>query len=296
MALSSMLIQIPCQKKVKLSRYAFTLVELLVVIAIIGILIGLLLPAVQSVREAARRASCSNKVRQLSLAFQLHHDSHNFFPSGGWDWFRPPVYEPGPVIGSDQHAGWGFQVLPYIDAINVWNSDALTAIGTPNPIFFCPTRRGPQTVVGEDNYFPRFELETVTRALCDYAGSNRDGTGALRQFEPLSFRDMIDGTSNTILLGDKRLNVANLGTLLDDDNEGYTAGFNEDTIRRTDQPPAPDYTAPEGDGEKLFGSSHPGLVVMGRVDGSVQPIRFTISADVFELLGNRNDGESTSSD
>lgn len=295
MALSPMLNATPRQKKAKLRRCAFTLVELLVVIAIVGILIGLLLPAVQSVREAARRTSCSNKVRQLSLAFQLHHDSHNFFPSGGWDWFRPPVYESGPVIGRDQHAGWGFQVLPYIEASNVWSSDALTAIGTPNPIYFCPSRRGPQTVVGEDNYFPRFELETVTRALCDYAGSNRDGTGALRQFEPLLFRDIADGTSNTLLLGDKRLNIAALGSEQDDDNEGYTAGFNEDTIRRTDQPPAPDYSAADGDGEKLFGSSHPGQVVMGMVDGSVKPIRFNVSADVFESLGDRNDGESTSS-
>ncbi len=265
-------------------------------IAIIGILIGMLLPAVQAVREAARRASCSNKLRQLSLAFHLHHDSHDFFPTGGWDWFRPPLFEGGPVIGEQQHAGWGFQVLPYIEANNVWESDALTAIETPNPIFFCPSRRGPQTVVGEDNYFPRFELETVTRALCDYAGSNRDGTGALRRRFPVAFKDVTDGTSNTLLLGDKRLNTATLGSEQDDDNEGYTAGFNEDTIRRTDQPPAADYSAPVGDGEKLFGSSHPGVVMMSFVDGSVKPVSYSIKADVFEFMGNRADGETANQD
>lgn len=275
----------------------FTLVELLVVIAIIGILIGMLLPAVQAVREAARRTSCSNKLRQLSLAFHLHHDSHNFFPTGGWDWFRPPVINNGsPAIGEQQHAGWGFQVLPYVESTNVWQSDALTAIATPNPIFFCPSRRGPQTVVGEDNYFPRFELETVTRALCDYAGSNRDGTGPLRRQMPVAFKDISDGTSNTLMLGDKRINTFFLGTEQDDDNEGYTAGWNEDTIRRTDQPPAADFAAAVGDGEKLFGSSHPGVVVMSFVDASIKSIPYTVSADVFERLGDRADGESVSLD
>ena len=117
------------------SRRAFTLVELLVVIAIIGILLGMLLPAVQSVREAARRAECSNGVRQITLAFHLHHDSHGFFPSGGWDWFRPPNVG----IGKDQHAGWGYQILPYIEANSIYESDPLTAIASPNNIFFCPS-------------------------------------------------------------------------------------------------------------------------------------------------------------
>ena len=273
-------------------RAGFTLVELLVVIAIIGVLIGMLLPAVQAVREAARRTQCNNNLRQITLAFHLNHDSHQQFPSGGWDFFRPPRFRDDgvPFTGEDQYAGWGYQILPYVEAGNIYESDSLTAIATPSSIFFCPTRRGPEAIDGEDNYFPRFDIPTVTRALCDYAGSNRDGTGVLRQFKPLSIADLTDGTSNIMVVGDKRLNVQLLGGLQDDDNEGYSAGWNEDTIRRTDLPPAPDFSAPVGDGGKLFGSSHPSTLNISLADGSVRAITYTIDADTFDKLGKRDDG------
>src|SRR5262249_22963987 len=91
----------------------FTLVELLVVIAIIGILVALLLPAVQAAREAARRAQCINNLKQSALGFQMHHDVHKHFPSVGWGWAW--IGDPNMGYGKGQPGGWHFNILPYIE-------------------------------------------------------------------------------------------------------------------------------------------------------------------------------------
>jgi prepilin-type N-terminal cleavage/methylation domain-containing protein/prepilin-type processing-associated H-X9-DG protein len=275
----------------------FTLIELLVVIAIIGVLIGLMLPAVQKVREAAARIHCSNNLKQLGLAFHHHHDSLGYFPSGGLSARSPPTYVNGtPTVGAQQGAGWGFQILPFIEAQNTWNAGALTAVGTPNKLFFCPARRGPQMVTYRDNYQPPISGGKITHALCDYAASNKDGTGIVQQLLPTRIAQITDGTSNTLLLSEKRLNRAFLGQKAPDDNQGYTAGWNYDTIRKTSRPPAPDYFAPFGDGGGIFGSSHPNGVNAVLADGSVRTISFAISKRTFSLLGNKGDGQSLPSD
>ena len=281
------------QRIVTVRRTGFSLVELLVVIAIIMILMGLLMPAVQKVREAGNRLLCKNNLKQIAIAFHHHHNDHGFFPSGGWAFFTPPTYVNGaPLPAPRQQAGWGFQILPQIESAAVWQAGALKAVGTTNPIYFCPSRRPPQTVTTRDNYSPPLTGSKVVHALCDYAASNREGNGAVQRFKPLRFRDFTDGTSHTLLVGEKRLNLAFLGQPQDDDNEGYTAGWNEDTIRKSSDPPAPDYIG-SGDGNNVFGSSHPGAFNMLFADGSVKPLSYSINKKLFSRLGSRNDGQPT---
>ena len=277
----------------------FTLIELLVVMGIIGILIGLMLPAVQKVREVANRMTCKNNLKQIGLAFHQHHDTWHFFPSGGWHWYTPPSYRGGiPDIGEDQTASWAFQILPFVEADAVWRGGsgttdkerALEAIGTPIPIYFCPSRRPPQTVTYKDDYFPPLTGKHIVHALCDYAASNKEGTGAVRQFMPVRIAEITDGTATTLLVAEKRLNLFYLGQPQLDDNQGYTAGFNHDTMRKTHYAPAPDYSSAFGDGGGLFGSSHPAHFNALFCDGSVRAISYTIPKKIFKRLGQKDDG------
>src|SRR5215212_4904099 len=180
-------------------RQGFTLVELLVVIAIIGLLVSLLLPAVQSAREAGRRASCANNLKQIGLAFLLHHDSHAFFPFGGAYRSYPNMNSNGvPYVGDSQTGGWAFQILPYIEEDPLYHCGDLKIIQTtPITLYFCPSRRRPQVAAG--GWAPG-------NALTDYAASNQDGpdlvdaglnsgTGVVRSSHVVRVSKILDGTS-----------------------------------------------------------------------------------------------------
>ena len=131
----------------KTVRQGFTLVELLVVIAIIATLIGLLLPAVQSAREAARRTQCKNKLKQVGLAILNCENSSKIFPTGGIEpWPNLEWYTSGskPLGPGKQGLSWAFQILPFLEEQAVANLTTTAQIaGSPIALYFCPSRRAP---------------------------------------------------------------------------------------------------------------------------------------------------------
>jgi prepilin-type N-terminal cleavage/methylation domain-containing protein/prepilin-type processing-associated H-X9-DG protein len=206
-----------------LTRPAFTLIELLVVIGVLSLLLGLLAPAVQRVREAASRLSCSNNLKQIGLALHLHHDNYDMFPSnGGWDGRqtilgsngqRVTVYtwETGHAspfywgVGDpnrsprDQPGSWAYAILPFIEQDNMYRTRAWTE---PVKLYACPTRRPALVQQPQDDEYGRYEGGGWPWGKTDYAANGQaipNRPGCLR------FADFADGTSSTILIGEKAL-------------------------------------------------------------------------------------------
>ena len=169
----------PVADRTRRSRAGFTLVELLVVIAIIGILVSLLLPAVQSAREAARRTQCSNNLKQLALGGHNHESAHQHFPSGGWGWSW--IGDPDKGFGRLQPGGWYFNLLPYIEegTLHATQSGktgdarlqaASQMLATPIEAVHCPSRRSAQ-LYPTHLRTPKYAAQTSFVARGDYAAN-----------------------------------------------------------------------------------------------------------------------------
>ncbi len=285
-------------------RRAFTLVELLVVIAIIAVLIGLLLPAVQKVREAASRLRCANNLRQLGLGFHAYHDVLGRLPQGGKNACDQP-YANDAVAAKCQNPppddptwgccspwdrtewSWTWQILPYVEQQAVYNSPRNSvAYRSVVKTYYCPSRREPRLFNNE--------------AKVDYVGcAGTGGNGMLSRTGTPYVRlvgDVPDGLSNTIMLGEKQLNVARLGLTYDDNEPAVAPGWDTEIYRLGASPPDHDrnHASCWGDdpnaASSLFGSSHPTAVNVCLGDGSIRSVRYSVSRSVFQRACVRNDG------
>lgn len=168
---------------------AFTLVELLVVIAIIGVLVSLLLPAVQAAREAARRVQCSNQLKNITLAMINYEGTHKMLPSGGWR--GDTVGDPDRGVGADQPGGWIFSILPFIEQQAIYDLGAGLSLPDkvnvfkqrdekPIPFFNCPSRRNGGPYPNGNRFYTRVDSSGYTSDLMarsDYAANVGDETG-----------------------------------------------------------------------------------------------------------------------
>ncbi|MBX9677614.1 MAG: DUF1559 domain-containing protein [Gemmataceae bacterium] len=290
-------------------RSAYTLIELLVVIAIIAILLSILAPAVQKVREAAARLQCANHLKQIGLAFHSHHDARRILPDGGENWNSTRTMIGGaPAASPNQGWGWAFQILPYLEQEAAWRSPSdAECRGTLIPVYFCPSRRAPMRVFDSrygENAMTDYAANAANDATGRYGGSMGNGNNApvCRRFNgaslrsgPISFHAITDGLSNTLLVGEKSVDVSNLGTNQTDEDQGFVSGWDWDTVRWALNPPRQDkrgVATPE-----RFGSAHSNGMNAVFCDGSVRSIVYTIDSSndparlgVWQRVCIRNDG------
>jgi prepilin-type N-terminal cleavage/methylation domain-containing protein len=310
------------------SKRGFTLVELLVVIAIIGVLVALLLPAVQAAREAARRSQCTNNLRQLGLSLHNHHDVFNVLPfarTGG----RP------------QSISWAPLILPYIEqknlldlftspiangsttfpmytpaseapgtniniSINNINRTQFQATGAMNiavKIFVCPTRRK-ATFLSADGG----SANGAESGICsDYAANYGSNTNATTNDGPFwlndnlhyavgqRFAEISDGLSTTILFGEKHVMLSALKqqpAVLDASDFVVYSCRNAFSVGRIGGPNAPLALTQNDTYRNQFGSWHPGVVPILFGDGSTQTLRSSISTTVLAYLASSIDGNA----
>jgi prepilin-type N-terminal cleavage/methylation domain-containing protein len=287
-------------------RRGFTLIELLVVIAIIAVLIGLLLPAVQKVREAANRSKCQNNLKQMGIACHMHHDAYGYFPDPGRTWGSRRDETAANPAGYPNGWGWMWNVLPYIEQSALFNlpdnaANNQTIAGTPVKTYLCPTRPrpGPTYPLAGVVTPVNWAAGTTVGAL-DYAANLGPAQGNLnaiggfvQRFTRVKMASISDGTSNTLAIGEKYVNSSAYGNDAGD-FAGWLTGADRENTRTAQNSPQMDNpgTSVGGNNSGFFGSAHQGAFQCLLVDGSVQPVRYSVDlANVFRRLCQRDDGQ-----
>jgi prepilin-type N-terminal cleavage/methylation domain-containing protein/prepilin-type processing-associated H-X9-DG protein len=294
-------------------RSAFTLIELLVVISIIGILIALLLPAVQAARSAAQRAQCLNNMKQLGLALVMYETQHKAFPPGGLD-----------NTNNGNRMGWPALVLPYIEQTalagkldykksyldNVNKSAAMT----PVAVFLCPSQREQKSVLmrefasngeqlnGKDPYSIHYY------GVAGPKGTNPQGVnytvqpggscggfalgGVLYRNSRVRYADIRDGSSNTFLLGEISWDGAKMYRIWNRGCDDQGCGWCSSCKNVVNGINVKAYTVFNQDfNDVSFGSEHAGGANFVFSDGSVRFVSEGVNLGVFRATASRSGGE-----
>lgn len=310
-------------------RSGFTLLEVLVVIAIIGVLIALLVPAVQMAREAANRMKCESHLRQIATAYHQHDDAHGHLPTGGWgaQW----IGDPDRGFSKGQPGGWAYNILPFIEQelLHQLGGDLTDpaeqkaarteCIRTPVSLFYCPTRRAALNYPGWQFYGhpPPFNANDVSFiAKTDYAANVGDQpvveltypaslsegdttfmwedtsmfTGIVFQRSTISMDEIGSGTSKVYLVGEKYLPPeAYTSHLSNGDHHGAYAGQSVESLRSTFIDYPPMKDTRYVDHFRRFGSAHDGGWNVALCDGSVHFISYSVDSEIHRRFGNRRD-------
>ena len=286
------------------SRTGFTLIELLVVIAIIGILVALLLPAVQAARESARRTQCKNQLKQVGLAMQNYHDLVRAFPAGYYSALDGAGNELGPGWG------WAAALLSSMEQTNLASQfdfnlgigDPRNAAGRTNmpPVFFCPseTHRAPFVVDGTSVSvaYGSYVAINGNNGVSDFAGSN---DGAFLRNRWFRVADMTDGLSNTLYVGERcsRMSLttwtgAVAGGAVPSQLDPVASEAAAALVLSHAGPHVPNN--PEVTDADATASYHPIGVNFLFGDGSVHVINNTIDVPIYDALATRQGHEAAS--
>jgi prepilin-type N-terminal cleavage/methylation domain-containing protein len=308
-----------------LPRAGFTLVELLVVIAIIGVLVALLLPAVQQARESARRMSCESNLKQIGLGIHNHHDvTLSLMPTSIGEGAEADAQGFADVPEPDGFAMWSTLLLPYIEQQNLyqmWDIKIQTSRQSPQAYqqqiktYWCPSRlkqvlsindfKNPGGGIGDYNpcsgTLPGVKNDNADGAFvpADPFFARAGSFTIVESYKPkLRLANITDGTSNTLFFGEKHIRPISMRGKNEDRSIFGGQNNSNRRVAGIQQNPTANHWVlqpPKGDStiaNRCFGGPHPGVCVFVMGDGSVRKLSLTININTLTALATRMNGET----